>query len=55
MKEIVKETDIILGNKKKFKRFLFMAGFILFPVLATLAWGFYCGEISRIITAIFGK
>ena len=50
MKEVINETDKILGNKKKFRRALT----IISLVLLTIAYGFYCGEISRIIMAFFG-
>jgi hypothetical protein len=50
MKEAIKEADRILGNKKKYRR----AMLALVLVLLTIAYGFYCGEISRIIMAFFG-
>ena len=40
----------ILSNKRMYKRVVY----ILLLVLPVVAYGFYCGEISRIIGAIFG-
>ena len=49
--EAVKEADKILGSKVKFRRVMML----IVPVLLVIAYGFYSGEISKIIIAIFGK
>jgi len=47
----LKEVNEILGNKRKFRRALF----VIFLILSVITYGLYSGEISKIIVGIFGK
>jgi len=50
MKSELEEVNEILGNKKKYRRALL----VIVLILSVIVYGLYSGEISKIVSGIFG-